>query len=297
MIKKPLLTVACMFCIILLLSMFGCSSNLSMDKSENKTPVIGNEKDESYGNGIKENSTTQTTTNKPNDAMAGRKVIFTAELEIESTQYNKSIETLDKMIIEFGGYVQDSSIETSAGINSDKTLRKATYTIRIPSGKLTSFMAKSGNIGNITLNTSKGEDVTDQYFDAKAHLSSLEIQEGRLLEILKKATVLKDIIDLEERISQVRYEIELLTGSLRQLESRVDLSTVTVNIFEVETLTKPKPASFWSLTSQTFSTSISALVTTFKYIALVIVAVSPFAVVLGIILLIAFFVYKRFIRK
>jgi hypothetical protein len=68
-----------------------------------------------------------------------------------------------------------------------------------------------GNIGTITLNTITGDDVTDQYFDAQSRLSALRVQETRLLvELLEEAASLEDILDIEDRLSEVRYEIERL---------------------------------------------------------------------------------------
>jgi hypothetical protein len=232
-----------------------------------------------------------------NDALSDRKVIFTATLKIESTAYDKSIQTMEKMIGDFGGYIQDSSVEANASSQSSKQLREATYTVRIPSAKMKSFLGQAGDIGNIILNTSKGEDVTEKFFDTKAHLDTLKIQEERLLELLKKATVLKDIMDLEDRVSQVRYQIEQLTGSLNKLTSLVDLSTVTVTINEVEAISKPEPVGFFAQAGSIFMSSVDALVTTFKTFLLILIAVSPFLVSFGALSLIIFLIIRFFIKR
>lgn len=287
------------FTLILCLSfMFGCSAQKSsIDVSPN------NNADKKTEFGITEEtqtpakSGTSTSAAQTNNSLTDRKVIFTASLVVETTTYDKSIETLETMIEDFSGYIQDSNVETSTSYQSSSKLRVATYSIRIPSGKLKEFLSKTGNIGNIILNSSKGEDVTDQFFDTKAHLDTLTIQEERLLELLKKATTLKDILDLEDRISQVRYEIEQLTGSLNKLTSLIDLSTVTIKITEVETITAPEPEGFWAQVSATFSSSIKALVSTLKVVSLVLVAVLPFIVVILFIFLIVYLIYRGATRK
>lgn len=303
--KNKLTYLITLLVIIFSLSMlFACAKNSSND---NVAPVNDSDKKSEYGYGenneydafkSKSNASTDTSSkSSSNTALDGRKVIFTASLEIESTNYTKSIGILEKMIETYGGYIQDSNVETNSSSNNMNSSRTATYTIRIPAGKMNAFLSKSGDIGNIILNTSKGEDVTDQFFDTQAHLNSLKIQEERLLELLKKATTLKDILDLEDRISQVRYEIEQLTGTLQKLTSRVDLSTVTITIKEVETITAPKPVGFWAQVGETFATSVDALVTTLKTLSLILVAVSPFVFTLLVIAIIVFFFYRLVNRK
>ncbi len=298
--KNKLFYLATLLIIIFSLSMLAACSR-SLSDNENKSPVTNSGKNEEAGYGSNSNldraSTDTSSKSSSNTALDGRKVIFTASLEIESTNYTKSIGILEKMIETYDGYIQDSNVETNSSSNNFNSSRTATYTIRIPSGKMKAFLSKSGDIGNVILNTSKGDDVTDQFFDTQAHLNSLKIQEERLLELLKKATTLKDILDLEDRISQVRYEIEQLTGTLKQLTSRVDLSTVTITINEVETITEPKPVGFWAQVGETFATSVDALVTTLKTLSLILVAVSPFVLTLLILGIIVFIFYRLVNRK
>lgn len=232
-----------------------------------------------------------------NDSLTDRKVIFSAAIEIETVEYSKSISSLEKMIDDFDGYIQESNVETSTPYQSSSLLRTATYTIRIPADKFKSFLSETGDIGTIILNTSKGDDVTDTYFDTKAHIESLSIQEDRLLELLKKATLLKDILDLEDRLSQVRFEIEQLTGNLNELTSLIALSTVTIKINEVEVITEPQPEGFWAEVAATFSASVKALVNTLRGLSLVLVAVFPFFITIGIILLIVYIIFIFATRK
>ncbi len=282
------------------ISLFGCAANNSQLKDKVNTTSVNKDYETGYGdNAGSESKGSNSSSTSTIDAISGRKVIFTATLDIESTNYPNSISTLEKMISEHGGYIQDSNVETSTSFRSSTALRTATYTIRMPSIKLSAFLSKSGDIGNIVLNKTNGEDVTDQYFDTAARLQSLKIQEERLLALLKNANTLKDMLDIEDRLTQVRFEIEQLTGTLKQIDSRVELSTVTVTIIEVDTITisEPKPIGFWSQVASTFKTSLKALVETLRVLTLVFVALLPFLVVIGIILLVVYFIYRRATKR
>jgi len=59
----------------------------------------------------------------------------------------------------------------------------------------------------------------------------------RLLALIDRADKLEDIIKLEERLSQVRYQMDSLTDRLKVLENQISYSTVSMEIHEVKLLT------------------------------------------------------------
>jgi hypothetical protein len=277
---------------VLAFTIFGCSK--ASDIGSNNQDEGKNEASDTNGYG---NSTADGAEEDTPLAVTQRKIIFTVSLRIETLRYDDSISDFEKLVADSQGFVQESRVETSTGINGSQSLRTATYTVRIPSDKLSQFRNAMGDIGTVTLNTIKGDDVTDQYFDAQTRLGSLQVQETRLLELLEEAGSLSDILDIEDRLSKVRYEIESLTGTLAQLDSLVDMSTVTVEIYEVEALTEPVPESFFGQVSSVFEKSVKALVETLRVLSLVVVAVLPFAVIVGIVLAIVLVLHARSVRR
>ena len=85
------------------------------------------------------------------------------------------------------------------------------------------------------------EDITPQYVDNEARLESLRTQEQRLLELLEQAGSLEDLILLEDKLTEVRYEIETLTGQQRIYDNQVEYATVHLWVNEVsrQTITAP----------------------------------------------------------
>ena len=55
------------------------------------------------------------------------------------------------------------------------------------------------------------------YTDYEARLSSLNTQEERLLDMLSKSEDVETLIALEQRLSDVRYEIEVYRAQPAQL--------------------------------------------------------------------------------
>lgn len=267
--------------LMMLLTLISCSAvNSGLQKDENTT-IKESRNATGYNNyeeaAEQDSSKTETT----NASLTTRKMIFTAAMDIETLDYEKSITDFEALVEEYEGFIQDSRIESSTGINTRKSLRTAVYRVRIPSTKLSTFRKAAGDIGTITLNDLSGDDVTDSYYDTQARLEALQVQEERLLALLEKAEELKDIIDLEDRLSQLRYEIETLTGSLNKWDALVEMSTVNVEITEVASLTEPDPETFGQQISKMFTDSVNALTETLKQLVIAFVAILPFLVVFG----------------
>ncbi len=163
------------------------------------------------------------------------KIIRTANISMEVMDFDAAISELDKTVSDYGGYVQSSSVQGTMGstVKPAYQSRFAYYTMRIPTDKLPAYLLYLGQLGNVYSREESGEDVSSEYYDAETRLKSLKIQEERLLELLKSAEDIEQIIQLEDRLSTVRYQIEYYTGTLKGLDNKINYCTVRVNITEV----------------------------------------------------------------
>lgn len=102
-------------------------------------------------------------------------------------------------------------------------------------------MEQMGTVGVVTRSSASGTDITDEYIDYEARLRNLKAQEETLLEILSKAEKLEDVITLESRISEVRYDIETIENKLKNYDRLVQYSRITVQLDEVVEPTRAVP--------------------------------------------------------
>lgn len=176
-----------------------------------------------------------------NTPSIGEKIIYSGSAEIETTQFDTAIATLEGLVTQLNGFVESSNAGGNTRHNSDGTTalvnRWAYYTVRIPSASFNDFMSQTSSIGNVINNSRSAQNVTSQYTDFEARLSSLSIQEERLLAMLEKSGDLESLITLEQRLSEVRYEIESIERNLRNLDQRLAYSDVSLSIQEVEVYT------------------------------------------------------------
>lgn len=187
----------------------------------------------------------------PDVALLAEKIIYTANRTIETTEFDASVAAIEQLLTANGGFIANSSVNGRTKYNSDGTStvvnRYGSFTLRVPVQNYRAMLDSMGELGNIISKSENAENITARFTDREARKLSLETQEKRLLELMAKAEDMSDIVTLESRLAEVRYEIESIESTLRNWQSQVDYSTVYINLTEVAkyTPTVPVQRSFW----------------------------------------------------
>lgn len=166
-----------------------------------------------------------------------RKLIKTVDLYVETENYDALLANLEKQIETLGGYVEYRYQYNGSHYSYYEELRNVQLEIRIPSDRLDEFIGKVEEQSNVIDRQEQVEDVTLKYVDLESHKTVLVTEQERLLELLEQAETVEDIIALEQRLSEVRYELESMESQLRTLDNQIDYSTINLNIGEVQRVT------------------------------------------------------------
>ena len=156
------------------------------------------------------------------------KIIYTANLDLETMDFDKAVQGIRTAVDAFGGYIAASS-----GSGYGSGYRYASYTVKVPAEKFDSFLSSIGEACHVVYTSTDTEDITDTYYDVDSRLQTAQTKLERLQELLKKADNMSDIITIESAISDAEWEIENLTGTLRGYDAQVDYATVYLNLNEV----------------------------------------------------------------
>ncbi len=175
------------------------------------------------------------------EASSGRKLIRNVHMDVETEDYSTLVSTVTSRVKELGGYMEQYDAYNENNIGN----RGCSMTVRIPSGKLDSFVNQIGEISNVLSRSESVEDVTLQYVDMDSHKRMLREEQSRLLELLENAESMEDIIAIESRLTDVRYQLESLEAQLRTIDNQVDYSTVYLSISEVQRYTPPVEKGTW----------------------------------------------------
>lgn len=225
---KKILAIA--VCLIMLLSFAACGAtdsagstneiyNESADQKENGffLPATDTTADDS-GSGSADNG----------NGSVEEKIIKTVELRVNTKEFDSYVSAIRSAVTAANGYVESSSL------NDGSNTRYASFTFRIPAESLDAFLKKAGENGKILNQTETQSNVTLEYVDLESRIKAFTTERDTLLGLLEKSDKLSDVLSVQERLSEVNYEIESYTSQLRVLENRVSYSTVTLELWEVE---------------------------------------------------------------
>lgn len=205
--------------------------------SEMPAPGVG-----SYNSGSESGQNATTQTNDTSEADHGRKLIRNVNVNMQTLEFDALFEGIKTKISALGGYIENSSVYN--GSYSSYSMRNANITARIPQTRLDEFLNTAFVNATITNMSESTEDITLRYSDIESKVASLRVEQERLMELLEKAESVEDLITIEERLSEVRYEIESYQSSLKNYDNQVTYSTVWIYIDEVKNITPPVKATF-----------------------------------------------------
>ena len=234
------------------------------------------------------------------DPEAGRLLIRTVTMSAETKEFDRVKTDVEAQIKFLGGYIEYSSI---AGTGNDKDLRTAYYQVRIPADQLDTLLEKVGNSCTIISSGESTSDVTLEYVDSKARVESLRVEYDQLLELLDNAQDLDTIIVLQNRLSDVRYEIECYESRIRVLENQVTYATLNLSLTEVleETeVEEPHVVTYQERVSEQFADTWENTKIFFQDLLLDIIAAIPGLIVFAVFIiagLIVLFVFKSKRKK
>lgn len=226
-----------------------------------------------------------------------RKLITTVSISAESENLDDTISKVTGKVSELGGYVESSNIYNGSKYNSGREVRNADFTIRIPAEKLDSFIDTIENASNITSKSSNVEDVTLSYVDIESKKNALLAEEKSLLGILESAEKIEDILAVQEKLADVRYQIESAESQLRTYDNKVNYSTVYLGLNEVIQYTPSGEKGAFERMGEGFIKSLKSVGNGFKELLIWLVIHIPQLVILGIIAFIVVFIIKRNNKK
>lgn len=220
-----------------------------------------------------------------------RKVIKSAylEIEVEKGKFENAIFKLTALAEQNGGFVS----RTQSYSDSDGNLTSGSITIRIPHGQYNSALETVKNLGTVKSISISGQDVTQEYVDLESRLRNLEAQEEVLLGLMEESRNVEDSLLVQQELSWVQGEIEVLIGRINYLDNMVSFSTIDVFLFEPEPIAAP---SGWGFLDS-LRRGLRGAVSVFNGFMVFLIAASPVIVVIAIILIIIWQVIRARKRR
>ena len=203
---------------LILLLTLACSSGGSNDFEENQDMGTSGVESSIYktSDGIE----------NPIQEVQEQKIIKTAQLTFETKDVAVTHQKILKLASDYKGFVQSD--------NSGKSYNRVfqNLVVRIPTENFQNFIdGISEGVEYFDQKQISQKDVSEEFVDLEARLKAKRELEARYLELLKKANSVKDMLEIERELSNIREEIEAKQGRLKYLQSQVSMSTATIEFY------------------------------------------------------------------
>ena len=198
---------------------------------------------------------------------SGRKLIRNVTMTVETDEFDQLLGILTAQVGDLGGYVEQSDIS-----------------------------GNSLNDQNVPIPRYAAQDVTLQYSDLESRKKSLTVEQDRIWALLEKADTLESVIALEERLSEIRYQLESMESQLRLYDNQVDYSTVCLSINEIKgaaSFTPTEPEGLGQRIQKGFSKNLNSVSQGLTNFLIWLIASSPFWIPLAVIAVIVLLVVRR----
>ncbi len=220
--------------------------------------------------------------NEETQTITSKKVIKTGQIHFQTESISKEYDKIKTLLSNHDSYISSEN-ESNSGYRISYDI-----SIRVASKSYDSLFNQLSRLSNkVEFKSSYITDVTERYYDLKTRIKNKKLLEDKYIALLKRATTIKDILEIERSINQIRNEIETAEGSFRYLSKQVSYSSIQLNFYEI----LPDGYITESFGSQLIN-SISQGWQGFLYFLVALVGVWPFIIVL----VLGFYAFKK-IRK
>jgi DNA-binding TFAR19-related protein (PDSD5 family) len=178
--------------------------------------------------------------NNPNSttekSSSPRKMIYNVNVTMQAKDQESKVKEVIQLAESFEGYALSYS-------------SNGNLSLKIPAEHLKVFLEKLKAISEQYSEELLAKDVTEEYLDVEMRLENAKKMRVRLLELLKLAKSLEEIMKVEAEINKVSENIERIEGRLKFLNTNISLSTINVRILRKyepyrETEYKPGPLGY-----------------------------------------------------
>lgn len=161
----------------------------------------------------------------------------------ETTEFSQVIEKIDNTVKKHNGYFSQSDRTNQ---QSEGQLRSANYIIRIPLDQVEDFVKALAKIGETVSSSENATDHSLSYSDNQSRIKALQTEEEALLKLLGKSDTVQDMINIQDRLSQVRSSKESLIQQNKLIDNQVAETEVSLSVSEVKAITKEKSTTIFS---------------------------------------------------
>lgn len=221
----------------------------------------------------------------PKEEVIETKIIKSGSLRFQTDDLEQTYTQIQSAVKKY-----KALIKNDAQTNNDYQLSR-TINIRIPNENFDAFIADiSKGVNYFDIKEISSQDVTEEYIDVASRIKTKKVLEQRYLELLKKASKVSEMLEIESQLSEIREEIEAKEGRLQYLQNKVSMSTVDLTFYKPIAQGRKATVSYGGRMGNAFVTGFNGISNFF----IELLGIWPVIVTLVVLILL---IRKRFKRK
>lgn len=168
----------------------------------------------------------------PADGTYKRDIITTGSVQMVVAEPAQVADRLIAAVAEAGGRV-DSRSERSGSSSPTVDL-----VLRIPADKLDGVLADAKKLGKVESMSIGHNDVTSQRVDLDARIEALQTSVNRLLDLMRRAGSVADLLAAESALTQRQSDLDSLRAQRAALGDQISYATINVGVSAQPTLAR-----------------------------------------------------------
>ena len=215
-----------------------------------------------------------------------RMIVRNGDISLVVTDVLEARDEVAQLATRLGGYV------VSSWISGEGREIRGNISIRVPDERFAQALGELRDLAvRVRSESTSSQDITEEYLDLEARLKNAQATESQYLALLDKAESVEDILKIQERLSQVRREIEQIKGRMQYLERTSSMSLIAVQLQPAATA-KPLVPVGWSA-SEALKSAIRGIVTFGQWLVTIVIFLILFSPVWGTGLGVYFWIRRR----
>ena len=268
--------------------------------------------EESFASGYDSGSSSSTVasetqpaaTSESTNQVSKEKLVYTGSLNVETTDFEATLARIRQDITDMGGFIEseDDSDDSYGWYMDGYTKSSSTLSsyiqARIPSARFYEFLdGIEGDTAKVTSRSVNVQNISRRYSETAGAIESYEIQEERLLDMMKDAKRVSDMLEIEQRLSEVQASLKSYRNSLSDMDTDVAYSTVSIRLREVGIYSKPEQTTFGQRVHEAFTYGLESFRDGAESLFLWLVENFLGILVLIVVIWIIYKIIKRIVKK
>ncbi|MDA8210408.1 MAG: DUF4349 domain-containing protein [Clostridia bacterium] len=223
---------------------------------------------------------------RKDNAAVERKLITNGRVQVEVTDFDSAYSGIIKTVEKFRGYVENSTFSNSPqGTPPEEQYRSGRLTVRVPAGQFNAFLEEIKKVGTVVFREMRSQDVSAEFYDTQARIRNWKQQEARLLEILKQAKNVDEILRVEGELQRVRQEVEIMEGRIKTMGNLSEMAALEVELTQVKSkkvIQVPEGKNVFQRSAEAFIGTVNDLLALLEKSVVFLGGLAPVLIVLAV---------------